>query len=94
MKKHKMRRSQQRHCHSRQTERSDSQLRPGGELEMDHGSPQALVAVLQADHALHVCGRGLLRCQADSDWSLRELLATLGWEVAHNFSLRTNYKMC
>lgn len=64
-----------------------SQLRPGGELEMDDSALQALVAVLQADHALHVCRRHLLRGEAERDWSLSDLLAALRWEVAHNLSL-------
>lgn len=55
---------------------------------MDDGALQALVAVLKADHALHMCGCCLLRGQAECDWSLRELLAALRWEVAHNLSLR------
>lgn len=59
---------------------------------MDHGALQALVAVLQADHALHVRGRGFLRGQADGDWSLRELLAALGREVARDFPLRSNQR--
>lgn len=60
---------------------------------MDHSALQALVAVLQADHALHVRGRRLLRRQADGDGSLRELLAALGREVAHDFSLRSSLRM-
>ena len=54
---------------------------------MDDGALQALVAVLQADHPLHVCRCRLLRGQAERDWSLRELLAALCWEVARNFPL-------
>ena len=54
---------------------------------MDHGALQALVAVLQADHALHVGGRGLLRGQGERDWSLGDLLATLCREVAQDFPL-------
>lgn len=60
---------------------------------MDHSALQALVAVLKADHALHVRGRRLLRGQADGDWSLRELLAALSWEVAHNFTLGSSLQM-
>lgn len=60
---------------------------------MDHGAFQALVAVLQADHALHVRGRGLVRGQAERDWSLNELLAALGGEVAHNLPLRVKETM-
>lgn len=59
---------------------------------MDDRALQALVAVLQADHALHVGGRGLLRGQAECDQSLRELLAALRREVTHNFSLRNSDK--
>lgn len=59
---------------------------------MDDRALQALVAVLQADHALHVGRRCLRRGQAECDWSLRELLATLRREVTHNFSLRNRDK--
>ena len=65
----------------------DLQLRPGDELEMDHSALQALVAVLQADHALHVSRRGLLCGKAERYRPLRELLAALRGEVAQNFSL-------
>lgn len=54
---------------------------------MDDSALEALVAVLQADHALHVRRCCLLSGQAECDWSLRDLLATLRWEVAHNLSL-------
>lgn len=37
------------------------QLWPGGELEMDDRALQALVTVLQADHALHMGRCCLLR---------------------------------
>lgn len=55
---------------------------------MDHSALQALVIVLQADHALYVCRCHLLCGQAESDWSLGELLTALRREVTHNFSLR------
>lgn len=57
---------------------------------MDHGAFETLVAVLHADHSLHMCGCGLLRGQAECDLSLRELLAALCWEVTQNFSLQDN----
>lgn len=55
---------------------------------MDHGALQALLAVLKADHALHVRGRRLLRGQAERDRPLGELLAALRREVAHDFPLK------
>lgn len=57
---------------------------------MDDGALQALVAVLQTDHALYVSRRRLLRGQAERDLSLREQLAALRREVAQNFPLRIN----
>ena len=54
---------------------------------MDNGALQALVAVLQADHALHVGGRGLLGGEGERDWSLSDQLAPLGREVAQDFPL-------
>lgn len=68
----------------------DSQLWPGSELEVNDCALQALVTVLQTDHTLHVGGRGLLRGQAERDWSLRELLAALRGEVSQDFSLEGN----
>lgn len=55
---------------------------------MDNSALQALVTVLQADHTLHMSRRHLLRGEAECDWSLRELLAALRWEVANNLCLR------
>lgn len=55
---------------------------------MDDSTLQGLVTVLQADHALHMCGGRLLCGQTERDWSLRELLATLGREVSDDFPLR------
>lgn len=49
---------------------------------MDNSAFQALVSVLQTDHALHVGWRQLLSGEAECDWSLRELLAALCGEVA------------
>lgn len=81
---------EKRRAHRGHTDTRHSQLWPGRVLQVDHSALQALVAVLQADHALHVRGRRLLCRQADGDWSLRELLAALSWEVAHDFSLRSS----
>lgn len=54
---------------------------------MDNGAFEALVAVLQADHALHMSRCRLLCGETECDWSLRELLAALCWEVTQNLSL-------
>lgn len=70
----------------------DSQLRPGGELQVYDGAFEALVTVLQANHSLHVGGRGLLRSQGDCDWSLSKLLAAFCREIAQNLSLRKHSK--
>ena len=54
---------------------------------MDDGALQALVAVLQADHALHVSRSHLLRGEAERDRPLSDLLAPLRREVSHNLPL-------
>lgn len=54
---------------------------------MDDGALQALVAVLQADHALHVSRSHLLRGEAERDGPLSDLLAPLRREVSHDLPL-------
>ena len=55
---------------------------------MDDGALEALVAVLQADHTLYVCGRGLLGGKGECDWSLRDLLTSLGGEITWHLLLQ------
>lgn len=71
---------------------SHVQLRPGGELEVNDGTLQALVTELQGDHPFHVRWRGLQAGEDQGDGAVDHGLASLRGEVADHLLLQNKGK--